>query len=386
MSTSIFVVAGELSGDAHGAGLLEVLREKHPDLVIQGAGGPQMKQIAGAGLSDWVADAAVMGVWEVLKHYGWFKRRFDELLQQCVALRPQVLLLIDYPGFNLRFAKAVRQQLPQTAIVQYICPQVWAWNRGRIPEMARDLDEMLCLFPFEQQVFAGSGLRTTMVGHPLIDELAAQRIEVTREDNAVGLFPGSREREVVRLFPMMLEAAAQLRQWRGDLQFRAPAASDALSRVMQSMVQQRGMGAVVEVVTAQSHEQMQRVACGVIASGTATLEAACFALPYCLVYRVAWPTYLLGRLLIKIPYIGLVNILAGREVVKEWIQHEATAANVADSLQQLLSDATRRDALAAELRDTAALLGDAGAHRRAAEAVDLWLETGRISALKSDKK
>ena len=312
-------------------------------------------------------------MWEVLKHYSWFKRCFDELLQQCVTLRPQVLLLIDYPGFNLRFAKAVRRELPQTKIVQYICPQVWAWNRGRIPEMARNLDEMLCLFPFEQQVFAGSGLKTTMVGHPLIDELASQCLDVEREDNVVGLFPGSREREVVRLFPVMLDAAAQLRQWRGDLRFRAPAASAILASMMGAMVQQRGMDAVVEVTAGQSHEQMQRVACGVIASGTATLEAACFGLPYCLAYRVAWPTYVLGRLLIKIPFIGLVNILAGREVVKEWIQHEATARNVAQNLRELLSDSDQRGALAMELRATAALLGESGAHRRAAEAVNRWL-------------
>ncbi len=362
-----------MSGDAHGAGLLEVLREKHADLVIEGAGGPQMQRVAGEGVRDWVADAAVMGVWEVLKHYSWFKRCFDELLQQCVALRPQVLLLIDYPGFNLRFAKAVRRALPQTKIIQYICPQVWAWNRGRIPEMARNLDEMLCLFPFEQQVFAGSGLRTTMVGHPLMDELATQRLDVEREEMVVGLFPGSREREVVRLFPLMLDAAARLLQWRADLRFRAPAASAQLAVTMQAMVQQRSMAAVVEVATGQSHEQMQRVACGVIASGTATLEAACFGLPYCLVYRVAWPTYMLGRMLIKIPHIGLVNILAGREVVKELIQHEATAEHVAQCLQQMLASEDRRKSLAEELRATAALLGESGAHRRAAEAVDRWL-------------
>ena len=158
MSKRLYVVAGELSGDAHGAGLLRSLKEMVPGLEIHGVGGPEMAAVAGPGLRDWVEDAAVMGVWEVLKRYGWFKERFAEMLAELKEFRPDVLLLIDYPGFNLRFAEAVKREFPETRIIYYISPQVWAWNKGRIPKMARLLDEMLCLFPFEQPIFENAGL------------------------------------------------------------------------------------------------------------------------------------------------------------------------------------------------------------------------------------
>ncbi len=222
MSKRLYVVAGELSGDAHGAGLLRALKTMVPAVEIHGAGGPAMAAVAGPGLRDWVEDAAVMGVWEVLKRYGWFKQRFAEMLDEVRVFRPDVLVLIDYPGFNLRFAEAVRRESPETRLVYYVSPQVWAWHRGRIPKMARLLDEMLCLFPFEQPIFEEAGLKTTFVGHPLVDELEENKLmDSQRELSLVGLFPGSREREIARLFPMMIErqprADAAGRQ-RGDRQ------------------------------------------------------------------------------------------------------------------------------------------------------------------------
>lgn len=377
MPNSLYVIAGELSGDAHGAGLLSALRRNRPDLVIRGAGGPKMKALAGAELRDWVEDAAVMGVWEVLKHYSWFQQQFREMLAEIVQAKPQVLLLIDYPGFNLRFAKAVKQQLPETKIVYYISPQVWAWNRGRIPKMAQMLDEMMCLFPFEQEIFSSAGLRTTFVGHPLVDELESERLSISRDENLLGLFPGSREREVSRLFPVMLDAAEMLRVDHPTLRFSAPAASAKLAIIMRDLVRDRGLGDCVEVSDGSSHELMQRAYCGVIASGTATLEAAYFGLPYALVYKVAWPTYWLGKLLVRIDFIGLVNILAGRGVVKELIQSEAEAPQIVEELRRLIDDPASRQQMITSLHETAALLGGLGAHDRAAGVVEEWLQGTR---------
>jgi lipid-A-disaccharide synthase len=377
MSESLFVIAGEISGDAHGAGLLRALREKFPQLVIAGAGGPQMKALAGEGLRDWVEDAAVMGIWEVLKHYGWFREQFQQLLDQAVAMRPQVLLLIDYPGFNLRFAKALRSKLPETKIIYYISPQVWAWNRGRIPVMARILDEMMCLFPFEEEIFSSAGLRTTFVGHPLVDELESERLDVARDLGLVGLFPGSREREVHRLFPMMLDAAQCLLRQQADLRFEAPAASARLAQTMRRMVAEENLGDRVQVTDGGSHALMQRACCGVIASGTATLEAAYFGLPYLLAYRVAWPTYLLGKMLVRIDFIGLVNILAKRAVVRELIQTQAKGEIVAAELRHFLDHPSARAKLTESLQQTAALLGGLGAHQRAAAVVAEWLSGER---------
>jgi lipid-A-disaccharide synthase len=372
MAKRLYVVAGELSGDAHGAGLLRSLKALVPALEIHGAGGPQMAAVAGPGLRDWVEDAAVMGVWEVLKRYGWFKQRFVEMLGELKDFRPDVLVLIDYPGFNLRFAEAVKRECPETRLVYYISPQVWAWHKGRIPKMARLLDEMLCLFPFEQPIFQQAGLKTTFVGHPLVDELEQQRLsEAERDESLVGLFPGSREREVARLFPMMIETARKLREWRAGLKFEAPAASARLAEQIRGLLGDDQSWITVSV--GGSHALMQRACCAVIASGTATLEAAYYGLPYCLVYRVAPLTYVLGRMLVKIPHIGLVNILAGEEVVREFIQADAAPAAVSCELMGLLESAEKRGAMQVRLAETASRLGGPGAHERAARAVAAWL-------------
>ena len=374
MAGRIYVVAGELSGDAHGAGLLRALHHLHPAVEIAGAGGPEMVATGGPAVRDWVDEAAVIGLWEVLKRYGWFKARFDEMLAEVKAMRPDVLLLIDYPGFNLRFAEAVKRELPETRIVYYISPQVWAWNKGRIPKMAELIDEVLCLFPFEVAILEEGGVKATFVGHPLVDELEERRIpDVIREEGLVALLPGSRTREIERLFPIMLETAREMLATRAGIRFEAPAASPKLAKTMREMVEESGLEASVEVTDGGSHTLMQRAACGVIASGTATLEAAYFDLPYCLIYKVAWPTYVIGRQLVKIDHIGLVNILAGRGVVEEFIQADADAKLVAAELGRLLDDPAYRERLQATLRETAAKLGGQGAHERAAVIVDRWL-------------
>jgi lipid-A-disaccharide synthase len=374
MAVALYVIAGELSGDAHGAGMLRALRGMHPELEIHGAGGPEMREVAGPGLRDWVEEAAVMGLWEVLKRYGWLKERFAEMLAEVKALRPKLLVLIDYPGFNLRFAAAVKEALPETRIIYYISPQVWAWNKGRLPKMARILDEMLCLFPFEKPIFEGAGLATTFVGHPLVDELEEEREGGAREEDLVALLPGSREREVARLFPMMLEGARRLAMKRPATRFEACGASAKLTGRMRELVEAAGMQEQVRVREGGAHELMQRAECGVVASGTATLEAAYFGLPYCLVYKVAWPTYLVARAVVKIEHIGLINILAGKKVVEEFIQGEADPLHVEQALGRFLDDAGHREDTREKLLATASKLGGPGAHLRAASAISRWVK------------
>jgi lipid-A-disaccharide synthase len=374
MSKRLYVVAGEISGDAHGEGLLRALKEMVPALQIHGAGGPRMAAVAGPGLTDWVEDAAVMGIWEVLKRYDYFKARFGIMLAEVRKFRPDVLLLIDYPGFNLRFAEKVKREFPETRIVYYISPQVWAWNKGRIPKMVRLLDEMLCLFPFEEPIFREAGLKTTFVGHPIIDELEHERIAgCVRDETLVGLFPGSREREVDRLFPMMIETAKQLREWRSALAFEVPAASPKLAGQIRGMLSAAGANDLIKVRIGGSHALMQQAGCAVIASGTATLEAAYYGLPYCLVYRVAPFTYLCAKMLVKIKLIGIVNILAGEEVVREFVQDAAEPVSVGVELRRLIGSSETRCEMQCKLAKTVALLGGQGAHEKAASAVALWL-------------
>jgi lipid-A-disaccharide synthase len=368
----IYVVAGEMSGDVHASGLLRELVGMVDGLEIRGAGGPGIKKVSGGLTKDWVEDAAVMGVIEVLKRYGWFKDRFAEMLEEIKTQKPDVLLLVDYPGFNLRFAEAVRRELPDTRLVYYISPQVWAWNKKRIPKMVDLLDEMLCLFPFEKPIFEDAGLKTTHVGHPLVDELAEERLTGGRDANLVGLFPGSREREIAKLFPMMIASAVTLRAWRDDLRFSVPAATPKLAETMRGMIADAGAAKWITLTDGGSHELMQRAACGVIASGTATLEAATFGLPYCLVYKMAWTTFFLGKMLVKIKYIGLVNILAGEKVVEEFIQADAAAPEISLWVRDILSNDTRREALVSRLGEISGKLGEPGTHRRAAKRVAAW--------------
>jgi lipid-A-disaccharide synthase len=368
---SLYIVAGELSGDAHAAGMLRALLARQPALRVLGAGGPAMTAACGhpAGLRDWVEEAAVVGVWEVVRRYGWFRERFHEILAEIRRERPRVLVLVDYPGFNLRLAAAARAALPDLRIVYYISPQVWAWHRRRVKTMARVLDEMLCILPFEQEFFAGAGLPTRFVGHPLVDELAGESSDLERDPGLVGLFPGSRKREVGRLFPLMLEAARRLHLRHPEVRFEVPAASPQLAGILRAELARQRAAPPVQVRTGGSHALMQRAHCAVIASGTATLEAAWFGLPYCLVYKVSWPTYLLGRLLVRLPHIGLVNILAGREVVAEFIQGDADPCEVEQALGRFLDDPVHRGHTVAALADTVAKLGGPGAHDRAAAAI-----------------
>jgi lipid-A-disaccharide synthase len=239
--------------------------------------------------------------------------------------------------------------------------------------MVELLDEMLCLFPFEKPIFEDAGLKTTHVGHPLIDELGSGEEPAERDPNLIGLFPGSREREIAKLFPMMIDTAKRLSGWRTDLKFAVPAATPALEVIMKKMITDAGAGKIIELRSGGSHQLMRTAACGVIASGTATLEAAIFGLPYCLVYKMAWSTYFLGKLLVKIPYIGLVNILAGEKVVEEFIQADASPIEVSDWMKDILSNDNKREALIARLGEVSEKLGEPGTHKKAATRVNEWL-------------
>ena len=387
MSIAVYVVAGEVSGDTHGAELMEALQGEWGEVSFRGLGGAEMAAFADGAVEDWVDDAAVVGVWEVLRRYGWFKERFDRALADLLDWKPDVLLLVDYPGFNLRLAKQVHERAPEVRIVHYVAPQVWAWNKRRIPQIAKTHDLMLCLFPFEVPLFEEAGLRSRCAGHPLVDELEEKRIggtgHLTREggstrlSNTVGLFPGSRSREVSRLFPMMLEAVHRLVDFldeKSELRFVAAAASDKVGRVMRAALAQSALPeGLIEIQDGGSQVLMQQATCGVVASGTATLEAAYYGMPYCLVYQVAWPTYLMARQLIKLPYIGLINILAEREVVPEFIQSEANSYEVALWLGRYLKDLQLWEDLSAELLEAASRLGEPGTHQRAAREVALLL-------------
>jgi lipid-A-disaccharide synthase len=363
----VWVVAGEASGDARAAEVMRGIRNQDPDIRFAGAGGPRMQALAGEPFDDWIHDAGVLGLWDVLKNYGYFRGKFHRMLANIAQLRPDAVLLVDYPGFNLRLAKKLRRRFPDLKILYYISPQVWAWNRGRIPKMARLLDLMICIFPFEKPLYESSGLRTEFTGHPLVEQLAAEGLRPQREGDLLGLFPGSREREVKRIFPVMVDAAARVAKSRPDVRFEAAAASEAHAAMMRVMAADGHVP--ISITIGQAHSLMRRAAAGIVCSGTATLEAAIFGLPYCLVYKIAWLTFEVGRRLVRVEHLGIVNILAGRTVVREFIQGAATGPALADEALRLLNNPAARAALQEELADVVATLDGTRASARAATAV-----------------
>ena len=365
----LYFVAGEASGDEHGAALLRSLRETAPELEFHGRGGPLMAQIAGDALLNWIDAAAVVGLWEVVKRYGYFRQQFEATLREIAALKPDAVALIDYPGFNLRLARALRKTSPRLKIIYYISPQVWAWNRGRVRQMARFLDLMLCIFPFEAELYNQSGLRTIFVGHPMVENLAKRRTGEARDPNLIGLFPGSRSREVKKIFPVMLEAGRKLVGERPEIRFEVAAASPALAAEIQKLLAGSPLAPRTHVVTADAPGLMQRAGAGMVASGTATLEAAYFRLPFVLVYKVSWATYFAARLVMRTRYLGMPNVLADREIVPEFLQHEARPNAISKAVLRLMNEPGARERMISEFSAIIEKLGETGASAKAAEAI-----------------
>lgn len=373
-STSLYFVAGEASGDAHGAALMTALRRANPDIRFHGRGGPRMKNIVGGDFVDWSEDSAVLGLWEVVKHYRYFRRQFYATIDEIYELEPDAVVLIDYPGFNLRLARALHEHRNlwrlDGRIIYYISPQVWAWNRRRIPEMAGYLDLMLCIFPFEAELYNKSGLRTVFVGHPMIESLNSRRISEERDPNLVGLFPGSRMREVKKLLPIMLQTARLISTRMPGVRFEIAAASQALEHEARRMLAGSGLPEkLVRITRGEAAATMQRAHAGIVASGTATLEAAFFRLPFVLVYRVAWLTYFAARLVVKVKHLGMPNVLAGHEIVPEFIQHRARPQAIADALARLLPPGEERERMLFSFDEVVVSLGNEDASVEAARAV-----------------
>jgi lipid-A-disaccharide synthase len=373
---TIYFVAGEVSADNHGAALMRSLRVLDPELKFIGRGGPQMQEVAGAQFKNWIGDAAVLGLWEVLRKYGYFREQFRQTLNEIQESKPDAVVFIDYPGFNLRLARALRRQSQGHKTIYYISPQVWAWNRGRIKRMAHFIDLMLCIFPFETDLYAASGLRAVFVGHPMIERLETQKIDTHRDQNLIGLFPGSRSREVRKIFPVMIQAARRLLQFNPTLRFQVAAASEELAHEISEQLADRQ---AIEITVGQTATIMQRAFVGMVASGSATLEAAYYGMPFVLIYKVAWPTYVAARLVVNVDFLGMPNLLAGKEVVPEFIQHEAKPDAILKAVRLLMDHSPARDRMISDFVATTSKLGGTGASERAAQAILEELQTGAAS-------
>ena len=372
LAGDLLVVALEASADLHGAAVLRELRALRPGLRAFGAGGPLMRTEGFEALVR-AEDLSVMGVAEVLPALPRILEAMDALRDAARDRRPRAALLIDSPDFNLRLAKQLKAlRIP---VAYFIGPSVWAWRTYRVRQIARDVARMLVILPFEQEFYARHGVPATYVGNPLADQLpppraqsrAALRLDPARP--VLALLPGSRLQEIRRLWPRMLAAARDLRARKPDLQLVVPVAP-TLDRALLHAED-------VIFVEGRAPEVLAAADAAIVTSGTATLEAGLAGTPLVVVYRTSWLSWLIGRLLVRVRFISLVNLLAGRALVPELLQSECTKERIAAAAAPLLEDSPERAAQMEGLRAIRQSLdpdGSPGAARRAAREVLALLE------------
>lgn len=367
----IFISAGETSGDRHAADLIYALRAREPRVEVYGFGGRAMAA-AGAVVDTSLSDAPIIGVAGVASRLVHFHRLIRDTAAQLKATRTDVLVLVDYPGFNLRLAEAARSAGIKTAY--YIGPQVWAWGAGRIEKIKRHVDLLLVVFEFERELYERSGVPARFVGHPLLDQLDfnpdpafRRRHGLDQEAPLLGLFPGSRPSEIDRLYPVMLAAGARMQASRPGLQWACAAAPGIPLEAYER--HQAEAGARIAVVQDATHSLMKSADLALVASGTATLETALLGTPLLVMYKTDFVTYLLGRLLIRIPNIGLVNVVASKQIAPEFIQGRCRADLVSAAALAYLGQSSLKQSFAAVARELRLKLGQPGAAARAATAV-----------------
>ncbi len=368
MPPRVLMVAGEASGDLHGSSVVRALKTLRPGIDVAGVGGGRMRGEGMEVLHD-IADLAFMGFAEVLRNLGTIRDLKAMLVGELDRRRPDVVVLIDYPGFNLRFAREVKRRgIP---VLYYISPQVWAWHRGRIRKMKTLVDRMKVVFPFEVPLYREEGIDVEFVGHPLVEHIGTTctRTEFFRRNGLepskklLGLFPGSRRQEIERILPVMVRAAAALGAGR-NLQAAIGVAPNLGREFLGRFA---GAGAVM--VENGTYDLMAYADAAIVTSGTATLETGWFGTPMAVVYRTSPLTYSIGRLLVDVRSIGLVNIVAGKNVVPEFIQGKMTVGNISGAVGRFLDDAAAAADVRTELAVVREKLGGPGASDRVARGI-----------------
>jgi lipid-A-disaccharide synthase len=371
--------AGEASGDRLGAGLAQALLERRPELELVGMGGPLMRE-AGVRLLQDASEVAVVGIFEVLARLPTIRRAMGRLERALRHEAPDLLVPVDFPDFNLRLAaRARRVAVP---VVYFVSPQVWAWRRGRVRRIRELVSRMLVLFPFEMAFYEEAGVPVTFVGHPLVEALGQPRDRerlrartgLAPERPVVALMPGSRPGEVGQLLPPMLDAASRIHNERPEVQFLLPLASGIDADRIQDALRQRGQEEIL-VHRGEFPQILAVCQAGVVASGTASLEAALEGLPIVVVYRVNTLTYWLGRALVDLEDVALPNLIAGRRVVPELIQRDCKPERISREVLAYLAEPERAGETRAALLALRERLGGPGAIGRAADAVLATLDS-----------
>ncbi|MEZ4305647.1 MAG: lipid-A-disaccharide synthase [Nitrospirales bacterium] len=368
----ILILTGEASGDLHGGNLAKALQQLCPGIHITGVGGAHMLA-AGVNLLPGIDRVDAIGFPGVKQL--WQGMRTLQRLKNIIREEPyDAIVFIDSPGMNLRLAKVAAKAKQQ--VIYYIAPQIWAWGKRRLKVIQQSVSRMIVIFPFEEELYRKAGVPCSFVGHPLLDTMepsyqrsaVRERLTLPAESRVLGLLPGSREHEVLRCLPTMLEAAWETRKAFPKLHIIIARSASVSEDIIHGMVSQY-KSLQVSVVDHQSNEVMAASDLLFVASGTATLQAAVIGTPMFILYRVSWLTYVIARQVIKIPYIGLANIVAGRLIAPEFIQEEMTVKRLVPEAIRLLRDPQLLQHMRDQFQDVRAALGKPGASRRAAECV-----------------
>ena len=382
----VMILAGEASGDAHAAAFVRQLRDMDPGLSYTGMGGKAMRE-AGVDVFFDSSSIAVMGLVEVLRHWGDIKRAMAIVKSRLESEKPDLLILVDYPEFNLKMARHAKSL--GIKVLFYISPQVWAWRPKRIHKIGRLIDHMAVIFNFEKRYYEAAGIPVSFVGHPLVDEVnrdidakaIRRRLGIPAGQTLVGLFPGSRRSEIMRLLPVMLQTAQLMHQQRPELGFIIPVASTLNPEEITAQCADAGLGAAIQVVQDDIDDLIS--ICDAIAtcSGTVTLEIALLNKPMCIVYRMSALSYFIMSRLVTIPHIGLVNIVADSPVVRELLQDKANPDSITAEVFKILDDSDYREKIKSGLAQVRENLGSGHGARNVAKLVISLLDnnTGETS-------
>lgn len=371
----VFIIACEASGDLHGSHLAMEMLSRKPSIELRGVGGPLMER-AGVKIIEDMTKISALGLGDVLRQYFRYREIFYRALREIESFKPDAIVMIDSPAFNLRLAKKIKKRFP---VFYYISPQLWAWGGSRIHDVRKNVSKMLVILPFEKDMYEKAGIPVEFVGHPLLDhahasaprEALRKRFEIRENQIAIGILPGSRKKEIERILPAMMQTISILRKKLPDAAFFLVQASNVPKETFRGILDQfpdvplrkleNQDGLFKDAVTAMDF--------ALVTSGTATLETGLLGTPFFLLYKASATTYLLGKMLVRVPFLGLVNLLAGKRVVPEFIQESMDPEVMAKEALALIENQSAREEMKREFALVRKKLGEPGADRRAAEAV-----------------
>ncbi|MCX5714409.1 MAG: lipid-A-disaccharide synthase [Candidatus Omnitrophica bacterium] len=367
----ILIVCGEPSGELHAAGLSRAIRKINPDIKISAVGGNLLRQ-AGAEIFYDIRGLAVMGLFDVLKKLPQFFQLQELILKKIRAEKPACLILVDFSGFNLRLAKAVNKEIP---VIYYVSPQVWASRPGRLKTIKKYISKMIVLFKFEQEFYRKHGIAADLVDHPLLDMVKPAKDKITllkefnldRAKKTITLLPGSRKSEIENILPIMLETYGIIAEKNPDLQLVIAKAPGADLNIYNRITKNYQLD--LKIVDGRTYDCLELADFALVCSGTATLETAIMQKPFCIVYKMGLLNYLLYRPQVKVPYIGMANIVAGRKIIPEFIQFQAIQKKIAAAALEILQNPDKLEEMRNALREVKSSLGEPGASHRAARII-----------------